>query len=232
MEELEYVVIADGVTSDVATVTFEVLPPAPSTPPTDEVDPAEETTEEEVVVSDPPPPAESGSGTDEDIGNLPPNSLADTSADTTESQSADLEIDSNDLDYDLKQQQTTYAYANETNILTLDNAFGFTRLAVTAGGAISTFDPVMAGIFWNELDSVKEEFLLKFDLATPTIVASVTSFLTVGYLAWIVRGGVLLTTFMSSVPAWQSFDPLPVIESSSRDEDDDDQSIAQMIDNQ
>lgn len=96
---------------------------------------------------------------------------------------------------------------------------------------MSSFDPVIMGVFFDELDSAKKEFLMRFDFNTPTIAASVTSFLTVGYLAWIVRGGVLLTTFMSSIPAWQSFDPLPVIESSAGKDDGDDQSIAQMVDN-
>jgi hypothetical protein len=45
-------------------------------------------------------------------------------------------------------------------------------------------------------------------------VAVSTSF-SVGYVVWMLRGGSLLTTFMSSLPAWQSFDALAVIDSQS-----------------
>jgi hypothetical protein len=66
----------------------------------------------------------------------------------------------------------------------------------------------------------------KLNFEMPEIAASAASFLTVGYLAWIIRGGVLLTTFMSSVPAWSSFDIQSLIESASGG----DESIEQMVD--
>jgi VCBS repeat-containing protein len=233
VEVLEYVVIADGVTSKPAKVTFDVLPPSSGVPPVEVVVPEEDAAGSEMVVGDTPPPTDEGSVSEPTVNSPSLTSFADPTADTVQSESSQSETDLNESIFELEQQQTTYAYAYDTNILSLENAVGIGRLTTAANGmALSTFDQVMAGIFWSELDSVKQEFLMKFDLTTPTIVASVTSFLTVGYLAWIIRGGVLLTTFMSSVPAWQAFDPLPVIESASGKEDEDDQSIAQMIDKQ
>ena len=35
--------------------------------------------------------------------------------------------------------------------------------------------------------------------------------LSVGYVIWLIRGGVLLSSVLSSLPAWQSIDPLPVL---------------------
>ena len=49
--------------------------------------------------------------------------------------------------------------------------------------------------------------------------AAVTAGLSVGYVAWLVRGGVLLSTALSSLPAWQFIDPLPVL-ARTRDDDD------------
>lgn len=45
-------------------------------------------------------------------------------------------------------------------------------------------------------------------LASATGVASG---LTVGYVIWLVRGGVLLSAMLSALPAWQLIDPLPVM---------------------
>ncbi|HKQ28496.1 MAG TPA: hypothetical protein VJT77_07825, partial [Burkholderiales bacterium] len=33
----------------------------------------------------------------------------------------------------------------------------------------------------------------------------------VGYVVWLVRGGILMTSLMSSLPAWRMLDPLPVL---------------------
>ena len=41
--------------------------------------------------------------------------------------------------------------------------------------------------------------------------------LSVGFVAWILRGGALLTSFLVSMPAWRHFDPLPVLSSGGRD---------------
>ena len=43
--------------------------------------------------------------------------------------------------------------------------------------------------------------------------AVVSTGLSVGYAIWLIRGGSLLAAFFSSVPAWQTFDPLPILDS-------------------
>ena len=42
--------------------------------------------------------------------------------------------------------------------------------------------------------------------------AIVSTSLTVGYVIWLLRGGALLASLVSSIPAWCSFDPLPIVE--------------------
>jgi hypothetical protein len=53
------------------------------------------------------------------------------------------------------------------------------------------------------------------------LVGRVASFsgiaLSVGFVAWILRGGSLLASFLVSMPAWRHFDPLPVLGSGTRD---------------
>ena len=53
------------------------------------------------------------------------------------------------------------------------------------------------------------------------LIGRVASFagmaLSVGFVAWILRGGALVTSFLVSMPAWRHFDPLPVLGSTSRD---------------
>jgi hypothetical protein len=41
--------------------------------------------------------------------------------------------------------------------------------------------------------------------------------LSAGFVAWILRGGSLLASFLASMPAWRHFDPLPVLGSGQRD---------------
>jgi hypothetical protein len=53
------------------------------------------------------------------------------------------------------------------------------------------------------------------------LVGRVASFsgiaLSAGFVAWILRGGALLASFLVSMPAWRHFDPLPVLGSGGRD---------------
>jgi hypothetical protein len=58
---------------------------------------------------------------------------------------------------------------------------------------------------------------------------AVTTGLSVGYVAWLVRGGVLLSTALSSLPAWQFIDPLPVLARTRDDEEDNDDSLQSII---
>ena len=40
---------------------------------------------------------------------------------------------------------------------------------------------------------------------------ALTSGLSIGYVVWLVRGGVLVSSMLSALPAWQMIDPLPVL---------------------
>ncbi len=56
--------------------------------------------------------------------------------------------------------------------------------------------------------------LLEHDDLRGTLMASSTaaaSGLSIGYVVWLVRGGVLMSSMLSALPAWQMIDPLPVV---------------------
>ena len=44
--------------------------------------------------------------------------------------------------------------------------------------------------------------------------------LTAGYLLWLGRGGVLLSSLLASLPAWRLLDPLPILGRMGDDEDE------------
>ncbi len=56
-----------------------------------------------------------------------------------------------------------------------------------------------------------------------------TTGFSIGYVFWLLRGEVLLTSLLASLPAWRLIDPLPVLsslnKSANEDEDEDDDSI-------
>lgn len=54
--------------------------------------------------------------------------------------------------------------------------------------------------------------------------------LTIGYVAWLIRGGVLLTSLLSTMPAWRLLDPLPILNSGGKHRGDDDDSLEALVD--
>ena len=56
-----------------------------------------------------------------------------------------------------------------------------------------------------------------------------TSGLSVGYLIWLIRGGTLATSMLSSLPAWRFVDPLPVLGSLDGAGDEDDESLQSIV---
>jgi hypothetical protein len=92
----------------------------------------------------------------------------------------------------------------------LDETSAAIRAVLTSAGFNDSLDRMR--------DGVNNATLLQQGLVGSG--AAVTTGLSVGYVAWLVRGGVLLSTALSSLPAWQFIDPLPVLARTRDDEDD------------
>ncbi|MCB1759748.1 MAG: hypothetical protein KDI68_08220, partial [Gammaproteobacteria bacterium] len=67
--------------------------------------------------------------------------------------------------------------------------------------------------FLNDLDRLRQNSGDLSDLEQQRVASSiaVSTGLSVGYVAWLIRSGALLSTALSSLPAWHFIDPLPVL---------------------
>ena len=94
------------------------------------------------------------------------------------------------------------------------------------------------GGFLSDLDSSTNEIFFEYPIqqwvAGTAVFASAG--VSVGYVMWTIRGGYLLASMLSSVPAWALVDPLPVLEyldesdSPGGGDRDDDDSLDSIID--
>ena len=86
----------------------------------------------------------------------------------------------------------------------------------------------------DALDRLREDSQndTRFEEATVASMASVATSLSVGYVAWLIRGGALLSSLLSSLPAWRMLDPFPVLARHKGGEtlDEDDESLESLVD--
>jgi len=77
----------------------------------------------------------------------------------------------------------------------------------------------------DQIRDQKEEDTLIENL-TLSASTGVAASMSVGYVAWLLRGGVLLSSVLSQLPAWRFIDPLPVFSYwGKHDEDEEDESL-------
>jgi hypothetical protein len=83
----------------------------------------------------------------------------------------------------------------------------------------------------QDLDNFDHSFEIdgSADQVTFATLSSITGALTVGYVLWMVRGGMLMASFVSSIPVWQSVDPLNIVEFGSIDGGDIDEESLESI---
>jgi hypothetical protein len=72
-------------------------------------------------------------------------------------------------------------------------------------------------------DSVRQE--LDLDKSVAVSVVSVSLGVSVAYVLWLIRGGVLLGSYLSALPAWRLLDPLPVLSRMEEEEEDDEEPL-------
>ena len=87
--------------------------------------------------------------------------------------------------------------------------------------------------FQQQLNQLQEEIRQQLNLDKNTVASTlaVSTGLSVGYVLWLVRGGVLLSSLLSSLPAWRLIDPLPILAHLNRQKhgDEDDDSLEGML---
>jgi hypothetical protein len=90
----------------------------------------------------------------------------------------------------------------------------------------------------DELDSLRDTLREQEEIQTrgTVVLAAGSLSMTLAYLLWLIRGGALVASALSALPAWRILDPLPVLARVSDDEDEeevdeeDDQAIASFAD--
>ena len=82
-------------------------------------------------------------------------------------------------------------------------------------------------VFSGQLDrlraDVQEE--LRLDKSVTISVAGVSLGLSLVYVLWLIRGGVLMGSYLSALPAWRVLDPLPVLSRVDEEAEEDDEAL-------
>jgi hypothetical protein len=89
---------------------------------------------------------------------------------------------------------------------------------------LEAFRSSLADRGWNDaLNRMREQVdqPVRVEQVLITSSALVGGGLSVGYILWLLRGGLLLSSLLSSLPAWHAIDPLPVLGKRGDDEDED-----------
>ena len=90
------------------------------------------------------------------------------------------------------------------------------------------------GQLWRDLDEFQESLESDLQLNTVAIgsVGTIVSGFTVGYVLWVVRSGLLLSSVLASLPAWTMFDPMVILPVSGARDDGQEESLEQIVENQ
>jgi hypothetical protein len=85
-----------------------------------------------------------------------------------------------------------------------------------------------SGVFAQGLDRLRQTASENMELeqSVTISVAGVSLGLSLVYLLWLVRGGVLMGSYLSALPAWRILDPLPVLARPDEEADEDDEDLA------
>ena len=101
---------------------------------------------------------------------------------------------------------------------------------------VTTTNPFFASLSSDSRTEIlsenrKEEILRQtvLDRVAVGSAAAVSTSVSVGYVVWLLRSGSLFTTFLSSMPAWLAFDPLPILDSFEGTNAGDDESLASLV---
>jgi len=72
---------------------------------------------------------------------------------------------------------------------------------------------VNTDLLWEKLDSLRDQLdSHKVQLYTVGTATALTTAVSAGYVWWTLRGGYLIASALSSIPAWRLIDPLPILQ--------------------
>ena len=134
----------------------------------------------------------------------------------------DADIDQKDIQGSLSKAQTAW---NEPTprVLANDPNYQRTALKILRVRAIEFLQ--------DSLDDLKEDAEVQNEFNKAVVSASIalSTGLSVGYVVWLLRSGVLLSSLLSSMPAWRFLDPLPILVGKRDDSDEEDEESLETI---
>ncbi len=86
--------------------------------------------------------------------------------------------------------------------------------------------------FITRMDNMRDELVLERSETEKLIGSSLTvsAGLSVGYVVWLARSGIIMSSVLSSLPAWRFIDPLPVLSTlGAMADQEDDESLESMV---
>ena len=117
-----------------------------------------------------------------------------------------------------------------------ESAMVFARFNLTGRGEGASAEDVQrtlrSSVFSDQLDQLRghlhEE--LELDKTVTVSVAGVSLGLSLVYVLWLIRGGVLMGSYLSALPAWRVLDPLPVLSRVDEETEEDDEALDAVTD--
>ncbi len=128
-------------------------------------------------------------------------------------------------------QLTRHAAASASPLASLGQALS--ALASDARALQMLQSSFSSGGFQQQLDQLQDIIRQQLNLDKNAVASTlaVTTGLSVGYVIWLIRGGVLLSSLLTSLPAWRLIDPLPILGhlGTRRVDEEDDESLEGML---
>ncbi|MEL7499693.1 MAG: tandem-95 repeat protein [Planctomycetota bacterium] len=118
--------------------------------------------------------------------------------------------------FSLELSNRSYSYSGRSDALTLADIYSSNEV-IESSSMLSEFQSqVQVNLFFQDLDQATNTFLSeKLNIGLPEVAVSAASLVTAGYLTWMIRGGVMLTTLVTQPAAYQYFDVGSLLESAS-----------------
>ena len=106
--------------------------------------------------------------------------------------------------------------------------------ARVATSSVTVASVTESALLWQQLDELRtstgnDVTLTHFTVGT---ASAATSSLIVGYVIWALRSGLLLSSVLATMPAWNLLDPLAIAAVADRDDDESEESLEELVEKQ
>ena len=128
-------------------------------------------------------------------------------------------------------QSFEFDVVTNNNVLDSDTVGIDARAVATLVGVSDSLVLINSPNYKQSLDTSRNETELVEETAEGIKAGtlSVTAGISIGYVLWLVRSGVIMGSVLSTIPAWRLVDPLPILSSLGSYDSDEDESIEDIV---